>query len=176
MANEKENILKFAYCCGNCIHSSRPKTPNEHEAYYNVAKTERWCYKNNWYITRECVCDDFELDSKSGGVPACKRAFAFNNKVVEINLIRKKMNELNVTYIYEPGKIIYKRYSINKDKPYILVEYLSTTKYDSITRDFIPCEAKWEASYCYGPKDGETSKIIKLIKQELLKISNNKKE
>ena len=57
----KDPELKIANCCGNCKYVSRPKQPSEHEAYYNVAKTERWCYLHNWYITRETVCDDFEI-------------------------------------------------------------------------------------------------------------------
>lgn len=73
--------LKFAQCCGNCIHSSRPKKPNDYAAHYDVAKTERWCYLHSQHITRECVCDSFEQDNKRGGVPACKRVFAFNNKL-----------------------------------------------------------------------------------------------
>lgn len=73
--------LKFAQCCGNCVHSSRPKKPDDHVAHYDVAKTERWCYLHSQYITRECVCDSFEQDNKRGGVPACKRVFAFNNKL-----------------------------------------------------------------------------------------------
>ena len=79
--------LKFAQCCGNCTHSSRPKKPDDHAAHYDVAKTESWCYLHNQHITRECVCGDFEQDNKRGGVPACKRVFAFNNKLTYYNQI-----------------------------------------------------------------------------------------
>ena len=85
--------LKFAKCCGNCIHSSRPKKPEDHAAHYDVSKTERWCYLHNQYITRECVCDSFDQDNKRGGVPACKRVFAFNRKLVMYNAILATIKE-----------------------------------------------------------------------------------
>ena len=33
------NELICARCCGNCIHSSKPKKPEDHCAHYDVAKT-----------------------------------------------------------------------------------------------------------------------------------------
>lgn len=91
--------LTFAKCCGNCVHSSRPKKPEDHAAHYDVAKTERWCYKHNCYITRETVCDEFEQDNKKGGVPAAKRILKFNQKLQKYNELRDKAKELGVVEI-----------------------------------------------------------------------------
>lgn len=91
--------LTFAKCCGNCIHSSRPKKPEDHAAHYDVAKTERWCYKHNCYITRETVCDEFEQDNKKGGVPAAKRILKFNQKLRKYNELRDRAQKLGVTEI-----------------------------------------------------------------------------
>lgn len=91
--------LTFAKCCGNCIHSSRPKKPEDHAAHYDVAKTERWCYKHNCYITRETVCDEFEQDNKKGGVPAAKRILKFHQKLQKYNELRDRANQLGITEI-----------------------------------------------------------------------------
>lgn len=56
--------LEFGRCCGNCVHCNRPKQPQDHEAHYMVAKTERWCFNHKCYITRESVCESFELEEK----------------------------------------------------------------------------------------------------------------
>ncbi|MEE1085023.1 MAG: hypothetical protein UH850_14950 [Paludibacteraceae bacterium] len=89
--------LMFAKCCGNCMHSNKPKKPSDHAAHYDVAKTERWCYKHNCYITRETVCDEFEQENKKGGVPAAKRIFKFNQKLQKYNELRDKANRLGIT-------------------------------------------------------------------------------
>ena len=98
--------LTFAKCCGNCVHSSRPKKPEDHAAHYDVAKTERWCYKHNCYITRETVCDEFEQDNKRGGVPAAKRILKFNQKLQKYNELRDKAKQLGVTTV-QGGECIY---------------------------------------------------------------------
>lgn len=90
------NELTCAKCCGNCVHSSKPKKPEEHCAYYNVAKTERWCYKTNRYITRETVCDLFEQNNKSGGVPAAKRIFKFNTKLEKLRALCDMTERLGI--------------------------------------------------------------------------------
>lgn len=91
--------LTFAKCCGSCIHSNKPKKPSDHAAHYDVAKTERWCYKHNCYITRETVCDEFEQENKKGGVPAAKRIFKFNQKLQKYNELRDKANQFGVMEI-----------------------------------------------------------------------------
>ena len=165
MSDKGPAELTIAECCGNCVHVSRPKHPDDHMAFYEVAKTERWCYKHNWHITRECVCQDFELESKKGGVPACKRAFAFNKKAQEINELRERMKRLGIPYVYEGEN--YKRYSIDEKRPYIKTEYYSTTRWNSNIGESEPCEPYWEEYYSYGPKDSDTQKTIKIIKENL---------
>lgn len=165
MSDKGPAELTIAECCGNCVHVSRPKHPDDHMAFYEVAKTERWCYKHNWHITRECVCQDFELESKKGGVPACKRAFAFNKKAQEINELRERMKWLGIPYVYEGEN--YRRYSINENKPYIKTEYYGTTKWNSNIGESEPCEPYWEGYYSHGPKDSDTQKEIKIIKEYL---------
>lgn len=88
--------LSFAKCCGNCIHASKPRKPDNHAAHYDVAKTERWCYLHNVHITRETVCDDFSWETKKGGVPACKRVFKFNEKLLLLREVQRKFKELNL--------------------------------------------------------------------------------
>lgn len=157
--------LTTAECCGNCVHSSKPKPAADHIAFYEVAKTERWCYKHNWHITRECVCQDFELEPKKGGVPACKRAFAFNKKAQEINELRQRMEDLQISYVYEGDN--YMRYSIEKNKPYIRPEHYCTSKWNSFLGDSEPCPPYWESYSLYGPKDSKTAEFIKIIKEHL---------
>ena len=91
--------LTFAKCCGNCIHSNKPKKPSDHAAHYDVAKTERWCYRHCCYITRETVCDEFEQENKKGGVPAAKRIFKFNQKLQKYNELCDRARELGVTEV-----------------------------------------------------------------------------
>ena len=112
--------LDFAKCCGNCVHASKPKKLQGHFAHYDVAKTERWCYKHSCYITRETVCDDFEVEQKKGGVPACKRVMKFNEKLKLLREIQERFKRLglldNIIWYGERGllvqsdtnKIIYK--------------------------------------------------------------------
>ena len=88
--------ISFAKCCGNCMHASKPKKPDTHAAHYDVAKTERWCYLHNIYITRETVCDDFSWETKKGGVPACKRILKFNEKLLLLRKIQRKFKKLNL--------------------------------------------------------------------------------
>ena len=174
-SNQKSPALRIAECCGNCKHVSRPKAPAEpHEAHYNVAKTERWCYKYNRHITRETVCDGFELESKKGGAAACKRAFAFNKKVEEINEIRERMRRLGIDFVYEGEN--YKRYSIKENRPYIEVEYYRTTKWNHYIRESEPCDPYWEGYHLWGPKDSDTQKYIKTMNEALDKIEKEKEE
>lgn len=112
--------LTFAKCCGNCVHSSIPKKPEDHAAHYDVAKTERWCYKHNCYITRETVCDEFEQENKKGGVPAAKRIFKFNQKLQKYNELREQAEMLGITEL--PGDYEY----------YVLIDGRWCYKYTSL--------------------------------------------
>ena len=161
--------LIMAKCCGNCVHVSRPKKPDDHIAFYEVSKTERWCYKHNWYITRECVCQDFEPESKKGGIPACKRAFAFNKKAEEIRDIRERMKRLNVPYAYDERGVF--RYSILNGQ--ILKEQCCHSRWNSNLGELEPCEEYWDRWYGYGPKDSDTKEMIKLMNEYLDNIEKN---
>ena len=88
--------LKIAECCGTCIHCNKPRKPEDHEAHYNIAKTQRWCYFNSIKTTRECVCDNYEIDNKKGGVPACKRIFKFNERAKRIIKLVETMQKNNI--------------------------------------------------------------------------------
>lgn len=104
--------LRIANCCGVCKYINQPKKPEDHAAHYTIAKTERWCYKRGIPVTRETVCNEFELETKRGGVPAFKRILSFNKKLEKIIEIKNWMEENNIE------KITYKDYdfSIINDK------------------------------------------------------------
>ena len=91
--------IRIAHCCRACKHSSKPKKPEDHAAYYSVAKTERWCYKHGINITRETVCDEFEIENKKGAVPAFKRILAFNKKLEKIIEIKNWMQNSSIDVI-----------------------------------------------------------------------------
>ena len=91
--------LRLSECCGSCIHCNKPKNTSGHIAHYEVAKTQRWCYNNNCYTTRECVCDCYEPISKGGSISSSKRVFSFNKRLQKILDVIEKMKELNLTEI-----------------------------------------------------------------------------
>lgn len=81
-------VIRLGNSCGSCIHSNRPKTPDTHAAHYEVAKTERWCFKHSCHITRESTCDDHEGVSR-----AAKTAFT---KLVKYNQRLNRIREVMV--------------------------------------------------------------------------------
>lgn len=87
-----KNNLKLAQCCGSCVHSNKP-----------IAKTQRWCFKNNCHTTRECVCDCYEPITKGGSVASSKRVFSFNRRLERIQNVVNKMKELNIDKIELSG-------------------------------------------------------------------------
>lgn len=94
--------LKIGTSCGSCIHTNRPKKPREHAAHYEVAKTERWCFKRNCHVTRETCCDDHE-----GVNRAAKTAFTriknHNIRALDVRDVVKHMPDTEVktqNYIY----------------------------------------------------------------------------
>lgn len=148
--------LTFAPCCGNCVHVSRPKNPSDtHSPHYEVAKTERWCYLHNWYVTRETGCEDFEENPKSGGIPACKRIFAFNRKAQEIFQTGERMRRLGVASV-KNGNFF--NFSIPEDNPYRIHGDMGDG---------------W--SYNYGPKDSKTTEYLKVINNYLDEIEKGEK-
>ena len=109
--------LKLGNSCGSCIHSNRPKTPREHAAHYEVAKTERWCYKHNCHITRECSCDDHEGTSRAAKT-AFTRVNNFNDRLNKINkLVELIGNDIividNYHYYVENGWLKYEYGKMN---------------------------------------------------------------
>lgn len=89
--------LRLSECCGSCIYCNKPKNPSGHIAHYEVSKTQRWCYNNNCYTTRECICDCYEPISKGGSVSSSKRVFSFNKRLQKILNVIEKMKELGIT-------------------------------------------------------------------------------
>jgi hypothetical protein len=134
--------IKIAQCCGACKYVNIPKKPEDHAAYYTVAKTERWCYKHGIPVTRETVCDEFEIENKKGAVPAFKRILAFNKKLEEIIRIKNWMEENNILSIkystYEfsivKGKVYYRYTDWNSD--WYLVSCKESNGYERLIKAY----------------------------------------
>lgn len=136
--------LNYAICCGNCIHSSRPKNPDDHAPHYYVAKTERWCYLNHCFITRELCCESYDPDIKKGGIPAAKRVLAFNKKLDLLRIFEEKLNGRKISYFKNDREF----------KFWILNAKVYKQWPDGVT-------------VCYGPKDKETSEYLKIIQDNM---------
>lgn len=125
--------LRFAECCGNCVHCNRPKQPSDHAAHYTVAKTQRWCYHHKFRTTREAVCDNFELEQKKGGVPAIKRVFNFHKRAERIKRIAEKMKGREIEVfgyvVFEENGWLYRKYNTSSG------EYISKFDDDAGYRD-----------------------------------------
>ena len=123
--------IRLGNCCGSCIHSNRPKTPRDHAAHYEVAKTERWCFKHDCHITRESSCDDHEGVSR-----AAKTAFT---RLIKYNARRKAILELAELMGNKPittRDYIYfakNNWPINKE----IIESRSGLPYKSVLEDCI---------------------------------------
>ena len=94
--------LRLGNSCGSCIHSNRPKTPRDHAAHYEVAKTERWCFKHNQHVTRESTCDDYEGTNRAGKT-AFTRIKTYNERLQAVREIIELMGDKPVftkTYIF----------------------------------------------------------------------------
>ena len=87
--------IRIGNSCGSCIHSNRPKQPREHAAHYEVAKTERWCYKHNCHITRETTCDDHEGISRAAKT-SLTRTIKFNQRQVKVLEVIKLLGDKKV--------------------------------------------------------------------------------
>lgn len=72
--------IKLGNSCGSCLNSNKPKQPREHAAHYEVAKTERWCFKHNRHVSRECTCDDYIGVNRSAKT-SYSRIIKFNKRV-----------------------------------------------------------------------------------------------
>lgn len=159
------NNLRLSQCCGSCIHSSKPKIPYEHCCYYDVAKTERWCYKNNCHITRECVCDCYEPITKGGAVSSSKRVFAFNRRLEKILNIIQRMKKLNITEI---------KLSNNKNNERIILENNRLCYAYDTCFSFQNMETKTYKTAFLG-KDTYFDRYEKFINEALEKLEKEKK-
>ena len=86
----KEVELSVGNSCGSCIHTNKPKTPRGHAAHYEVAKTERWCFKHQCHVTRETTCPDHEGVNR-GAKTAFTRIKKFNLRAEEVRAVAKLM-------------------------------------------------------------------------------------
>lgn len=84
--------LRIGNSCGSCISTNKPRTPHKHAAHYEVAKTERWCFKHSRNVTRETVCDDYE-GVNSSSKKSFTRIKNFNKRVEKINEIVELLGE-----------------------------------------------------------------------------------
>lgn len=81
--------------CGSCLNSNRPKQPREHAAHYEVAKTERWCFKHDCHVTRESTCDDYEGVNRSGKT-AFTRIVKFNERLIKVREVVKLIGDKKI--------------------------------------------------------------------------------
>ncbi|MFW6247213.1 MAG: hypothetical protein ACOC22_03530, partial [bacterium] len=88
--------LRIGKSCGSCIHTNKPKTPRDHAAHYEVAKTERWCFKHNCHVTRETVCDDYDGVNRSAKTNFT-RIKKFNDRIETVKLILDKIGDRVIT-------------------------------------------------------------------------------
>ena len=107
--------LKMGNSCGSCIHSNRPKAPREHAAHYEVAKTERWCYKHNRHVTRESTCVDHEGVSQAAKT-GFSRVSNFNDRIERVKAIVNALGDREIkvsfgaaiTFYVEKGWLKYR--------------------------------------------------------------------
>jgi len=92
--------LKIGSSCGSCIHANKPKKPSEtHAAHYEVAKTERWCFKHNCHVTRETVCDDHEGITKAAKT-AFTRVLNFNKRIETVKRVVELLGDKEMKLSY----------------------------------------------------------------------------
>lgn len=113
--------LKLGNSCGSCIHSNRPQTPREHAAHYEVAKTERWCFKHNCHTTREATCDDHEGTNRAGKT-AFTRVIKYNQRLEKVKKFIEIMGDKEVIvddriYYVKDGWLQYKYDRSNYEHP-----------------------------------------------------------
>lgn len=88
------------------MYSNRPKTPRGHAAHYEVAKTERWCYKHNCHIIRESACDKWEGTNRAtrGNLT---RVNSFNRRIERVRGIVRAMGDKKITIKVGTEKTFY---------------------------------------------------------------------
>jgi hypothetical protein len=142
--------LRLGNSCGSCIHSNRPKQPREHAAHYEVAKTERWCFKHNSHITRETTCDDHEGISRAAKT-AYTRIKTYNER---LQAVREMVELMGDRRIVSSGRVYYVKDNWVK---YIYGEDIS--KVDS--------NAYGQFEHTLRSKDSSTARYLKAIKEKL---------
>lgn len=90
LVREIEFVLEIGKSCGSCIHTNRPKKPREHAAHYEIAKTERWCFKHQCHVTRETYCEDHEGVNRAAKT-AFTRIKTYNDRAQEVREVAKLM-------------------------------------------------------------------------------------
>jgi hypothetical protein len=89
--------IKLGKSCGSCLNSNRPKQPRKHAAHYEVAKTERWCFKHNCHVSRECTCDDYDGVNRSAKT-SYSRILKFNKRIELVKEILELINRKEIVY------------------------------------------------------------------------------
>ena len=148
--------LRLSKCCGSCIHCNKPKNPSGHIAHYDVAKTQRWCYNNNCYTTRECVCDCYEPISKGGSVSSSKRVFRFNRRLQRILDVIERMKELSITEL--------KLYD-NSDESIFLANNKLYHSYSKLP---------FSGGYCFKGNDSDFDRYEEIIYEKIKKQNSYK--
>jgi hypothetical protein len=98
--------LRVSECCGTCIHVNSPNIPEDHAAHYMVAKSERWCSKNNIPTMKEAVCDNYELNTK-GASRKFGRIKKQNERLQKIIEIKEYMMSNRIDKIESHNKKFY---------------------------------------------------------------------
>ncbi len=120
--------------CGSCLHSNRPKQPREHAAHYEVAKTERWCFKHNCHITRETVCEDHEGSNRSART-SFTRIGKYNERIAKVREVLELIGDERIEIPYgDKGKI--DKIFFKKDNwlYYVYGDLYSMQRYDFMVR------------------------------------------
>lgn len=127
--------IQLGKTCGSCLNSNRPKQPRDHAAHYEVAKTERWCFKHNCHITRECVCNDYEGTNRSAKI-SFTRILKFNKRIETVKEILELIGDKEIKIGYHSYKKIDNWLSYKSDFIYSSYDKVRT-KSSSHDKDFI---------------------------------------
>lgn len=143
--------LRLGNNCGSCIHTNKPKKPREHAAHYEVAKTERWCFKHNCHVSRECTCDDYKGVNRSA-----KTSFT---RVVNFNKRQKE--------ILEVVQLIGDKPVFCRDQIFFVKNGWLYKVYGTEPERLI--ENNYNHHYSVSSKDGSTDGYLKQIREILMK-------
>lgn len=143
--------IRMGTSCGSCIHTNRPKKPREYAAHYEIAKTERWCFKHNCHVTRETTCDDHEGVNR-GAKTAFTRLSKYNQRQKDVLEVIALMCNQAVygrdSIFFVKNNWLYRVYGTN---PQLIVEKF------------------YNHHYSISSKDSSTDRYLKEIKEILRK-------